>query len=126
MILSAGCIVTILFPSVVTGPGYILTYPGGDGGKNVLAYLYHILYDKGFWFSGMNYPYGENIIYTDGQPLLSITLSYFKPTMVHALQIMGWSIVLSYFLAIIYVNKILWHFGVKPLIAIVFSGLIII
>ncbi len=45
---------------------------GGDGMKNYFTYLYHIKYDSTFWvFEGMNYPFGENIVFTDNQPLLS-------------------------------------------------------
>ena len=38
---------------------------GGDGSKNYFTYLYHILYEKGWHFTGMNYPWGEHISFTD-------------------------------------------------------------
>ena len=44
----------------------------GDGMKNYFTYLYHIKYDKNYWkFDGMNYPFGENVVFTDNQPILS-------------------------------------------------------
>lgn len=48
---------------------------GEDGAKNFYTVLYHITHDPGLsWFHGMNYPYGEHVVYTDNQPLVSNTL----------------------------------------------------
>src|SRR4051812_1982178 len=77
-VLFAIAIVAITFSWILTDPGHFVPGISGDSAKNMLAYLYHILYDKGIWFTGMNYPYGEHIVYMDGQPLLSVPLSYFK------------------------------------------------
>src|SRR5258708_5825721 len=89
-------IVAITFPQILMNPGHVVPNLSGDGGKNMFAYLYHILYDKGLWFSGMNYPYGEHILYVDGQPLLSVTLSYFKGISIsQALTVMWYLILLS-------------------------------
>ncbi len=66
--------------SVVFGIVYfkILKHPnqflvaGGDGMKNYYTFMYHVKYDTSFMtFEGMNYPFGENIIFTDNQPLLA-------------------------------------------------------
>lgn len=46
-----------------------------EGIKNYFTSLYYILYDKNQVFTGMNYPYGEHIVYTDAQPALSLILS---------------------------------------------------
>ena len=98
---------------------------GGDCGKNYFTYLYHSIYDSGIWFQGMNYPYGEHIIYADGQPVLSCLLNHFKPMSVStALAIMNLLLGLSYVLAIIFTWYILRRFGVAPFVAIVFACLI--
>nr|HMU06186.1 hypothetical protein [Saprospiraceae bacterium] len=45
---------------------------GGDGLKNYFTYMYHVKHDSTFMtFEGMNYPFGENIIFTDNQPLIA-------------------------------------------------------
>jgi len=125
-ILFAACITFLLFPPMLTKYRYIVADMSGDAGKNIFTYLYHILYGKGIWFTGMNYPYGEHIMYTDAQPVLSVPLSYCKGiTISQALGIMSWLIATSYFLAIIFVYKILLHFEVKPLVSLLFSGLIV-
>ena len=122
------CLTTYTLSDIVIHPGHVITELGGDGGKNNYTYLYHILYGKGVWFEGMNYPYGEHIVYTDGQPFLSVLFGYFKSaiTLPVALRIMWGFISLSYVLAITFSYKILRHFGVSPLIAMLFSGLIIV
>ncbi|HRZ42778.1 MAG TPA: hypothetical protein P5228_08775 [Bacteroidales bacterium] len=44
----------------------------GDGVKSYYVTLWHIRHDiSNHWFTGMNYPYGEHIFYTDGQPPLT-------------------------------------------------------
>jgi len=122
------CATTYLFSYILTDPGHQIMMLGGDGGKNYFTYLYHIIYDKGTWFSGMNYPYGENIVYTDAQPILSIPLSYLKSSMhlsvENCLAIMHLCIGLSYVLSIVYTWKTLCYFKVSPPIATLFSLLI--
>ena len=54
-----------------------------DGIKNYYTYLYYLKYDSGFHFSGMAYPYGDLITFTDNQPLLVLTLK--------ALETLGFS-----------------------------------
>lgn len=46
----------------------------GDGLKNFYTLCYYVKYDSGWWFSGMLYPYGEHVIFTDNQPLLAFLL----------------------------------------------------
>jgi len=46
----------------------------GDGLKNFYTLAYYVKYDSGFWFTGMLYPYGEHVIFTDNQPLLAFLL----------------------------------------------------
>ncbi len=45
---------------------------GGDGLKSTFSSLFHIEHDKGYWkFGGMNYPYGESVLFTDNQVLFT-------------------------------------------------------
>jgi len=117
---------TIMLSDIVIHPWHVMTELGADGGKNHFTFLYQALYGNGIWFQGMNYPYGEHIVYTDGQPALSVMLSMFKGSMTigRALAIMWWLIALSYVLSVIYNYKLLTHFGVRPIIAMCFAGLI--
>lgn len=47
----------------------------GDGLKNYYTLAYHQKYDSSFsHFGGMAYPYGEHIVFTDGQPTLALII----------------------------------------------------
>ncbi len=115
--------------SIVVNPGKIVHELGGDGIKNYFSYLYHASYGNGLWFDGMNYPYGEHIMYVDGQPLLSVTLSYLRnwvtltPEMITA--ILNLLMAFTFVLAILYVYKILLKFNVPIAWALLFSVLIV-
>jgi hypothetical protein len=110
---------------IATQPGYVMNELGGDCGKNYFTFLYHSVYDKGLWFNGMNYPYGEHIIYADGQPLISTFLNTFTHVTIHqALAVMNLLISFSYVLAILFTYQILRRFGVVPFLAILFACLI--
>ncbi|QJX47334.1 hypothetical protein HMJ29_10445 [Hymenobacter taeanensis] len=63
------------FKDVFLHPGSYLFSSGGDGLKNNYTYLYHVLWGQGTHFKGMMYPYGDHVVYSDGQPLLSMLLA---------------------------------------------------
>jgi len=48
---------------------------GVDGLKNYTNTMYYVRHDSGFHYSGMNYPYGEHITFTDNQPLFALLLN---------------------------------------------------
>lgn len=116
---------TLVLSYMVTQPGYVMNDLGGDCGKNYFTFLYHSVFDKGLWFNGMNYPYGEHIIYADGQPLISTFLNLFTHVNIHqALAVMDLLIAFSYVLAMLFTYGILRYFEVAPFIAIIFACLI--
>lgn len=64
------------FGKILSSPNDYLFAAGGDGVKNYYTPVYFVKYDKGFWFTGMNYPYGEHAVFTDNQPAVSAILSW--------------------------------------------------
>jgi hypothetical protein len=114
-----------IWHSVASHPDLVILGTGGDATKNYYTYLYQSLYGKGLWFKGMNYPYGEHIAYIDGQPMLSVPLSYLRQYMAIdrgiVLAVMHLAILLAYALGIVYIYKTLVHYKVSASIAIVFS-----
>lgn len=59
--------------------GHVLRHPadylfggGGDALKNYYTLAYYLRYDTGLRFSGMNYPWGEHVVFTDNQPVLAL------------------------------------------------------
>jgi hypothetical protein len=123
----ACCLVAFTFSPVLRADLHAIPSLGSDAGKNIFTLVYHSLYGKGMHFTGMNYPYGEQIIYTDGLPLLSVPLGYLGcKSAGTALSVMWVSLLLSYVLAIVFTFRVLLQFGVRPLFSVIFSGLIVL
>jgi hypothetical protein len=119
-------LVILSFSYLATSPWHAIPELGGDGMKNTFVYISHSIYGKGYWFEGMNYPYGEHIVYTDGMPFLTVILSHIPGiTPPVAMAVLWWLISLSYVVAVAYVYKILAHYKVNVWIAILFAGLIV-
>lgn len=65
-----------IFQENVFAPSKLLL-AGGDGTKNYFTFLYHVQHDSTYWkFEGMNYPFGENILFTDNQPVVANLVKY--------------------------------------------------
>ncbi len=112
---------------IVIEPWHSIPGLAGDATKNVFTYLYQSIYGHGYWFDGMNYPYGEHIVYTDGQPLLSVFFASIGHVSIGtALTVAWWLIGASYVLAIFFTYRILTHFKVDRLASVIFAGLICI
>jgi hypothetical protein len=106
-----------LFTRVVKCPSCYLFEDGGDGLKNYYTLDYYVKHDDGWHFSGMNYPYGENIIYTDNQPVLALTLRWIDQHITdmdrHVIGTLNMLMLLSIYLAILFTYLLLrrWMIG---------------
>ena len=78
-VIAFGLLYSICSP-VIHDPNEYLFVPRGDGIKNYYTAAYYIKYDEGSHFTGMNYPFGENVVYTDNQPVLAWLLSQLQHT----------------------------------------------
>ncbi|MCF8276274.1 MAG: hypothetical protein K9J17_06010 [Flavobacteriales bacterium] len=65
------------FGDVIMHPDEFLFGASGDGLKNYFSVAYQVIHGEGTWFRGMLYPYGDHLIFADGQPLLTKILSWF-------------------------------------------------
>ncbi|MBX0292554.1 hypothetical protein K3G63_19075 [Hymenobacter sp. HSC-4F20] len=63
---------------ILLHPSEYLFTTGGDGIKSYFALLYYLQADAGVQFTGMHYPYGELLTFTDGFPLLAWALKAWK------------------------------------------------
>lgn len=64
--------VAYFYSDALFSPNAFLFSAWGDGIKNYFSYLYHIQHDSSWWYTrSMNFPYGELLLYTDGQPVLA-------------------------------------------------------
>lgn len=121
--LSVTCIA--LSPFVFT-PWDMLPHAGGDSMKNVYVFLYHAIYGQGNWFDGMNYPYGEHVVYIDAMPVFSMFLAPFHISAAQGLAILWWTVAAGFVLGIFYLYLILRNLSVHPTRAILFASLIVL
>ena len=90
----------------------------GDGLKNYYTTIYQVLHGKSFWhFEGMNYPFGENLVFTDAQPLLvwflQVLGKVFPATDNYLLGILNACMLFSIPLGAVFLQRILAHYKVE-------------
>ncbi len=132
-----GAVFTILLTTVllvvyyshqITEANHLNYGQWGDGYKNYFTVAYYLKHDFGAHFTGMNYPYGENVIFCDNQPIISWILkpvSLVFPAITNYLHaIIAWLLLLSVVVAAYFIYKTLLLFEVTELHAAIFSSLI--
>jgi len=71
-IILAGCLVIFFHSTIINGPNEHLMSGSGDGFKNYATLVYHLKHGtSSSHFEGMNYPFGEQVVFTDNQPLFA-------------------------------------------------------
>lgn len=132
LLVIAAAFLFIFYGKVILSPNSYIFSEKGDGIKNYYTYAYFIKNNTSNTnFEGMNYPYGENIMYTDCHPLLAFVLKLmnqiFPGLSDHSIGILnflllistGFTIIILYFifreLKINYLLSILGAVGVTAL-----------
>ena len=89
VIIGSILLVFLFFGAIVTNPsGYV--FGAGDGVKNYYSVLYQVVHGEGYHFDGMLYPYGDQLTYADGQPVLTTVFrALFEPSVNNGLIMMG-------------------------------------
>ena len=112
-----GFIIYSYFPKIFACPSCYIYEWTGDGLKNYYTLDYYVKHDDGWHFSGMNYPYGENIIYTDNQPLLAMVMRFVDRHIFsmdrHVVGTLNMLLLLSIYLGVIFTYLLLrrWEVG---------------
>ena len=67
------------FSALLEKPDSMVFVSSGDGLKNYMTPMLHVKNDKSYnHFDAMNYPYGEHVLFTDNQPLISNFLRFIQ------------------------------------------------
>ncbi len=103
-----------------------ITYsPYGDGYKNYYTFAYYLKFDWGTHFSGMNYPFGEHVMFTDNQPALAWLLKpvslLFPKITDYSRLILVWLTFLSIIICSYFLFQTLTLFNVSTPVAIACS-----
>ena len=68
-------VLAFLVPEWLFSPNDLLMSDFGDGFKNTFAFAWFLEHESsGILVNGVNYPYGEHLVYLDGQPGLALLL----------------------------------------------------
>jgi hypothetical protein len=128
LIIISVAITHILFYPISSNPNEYLFSGGGDGIKNYYSPAFFVKHDRGIWSESMNYPYGEHIIFTDGQPGISIPLRFINNHIIsldnHIIGILNLLMIYSLIPAIFFMFLILRHFRLPLWYAFIVSILI--
>ena len=102
------------FEKLIKCPSCYLFSDGGDGLKNYFTVAYYVHHDKGLWFHGMNYPYGEHPVYTDNQPVWSMLMKLVNlifPMEQHVVGTMNMLLIASLAIAVVAIYFLLREFN---------------
>lgn len=103
----------LYFHAVIFNCNALLSSITADSLKNYYTFVYHIKNDPELLhFTGMNYPYGEHVIYTDCQPLLTFILRLLPFTHNHLIGIMHGLIFFSFIISPVILNKAFHLLGI--------------
>jgi hypothetical protein len=106
----------------VRSPGSALA-DKGDGLKNYYTFLWQVDHgDRPLHFSGMNHPYGEHFLFTDGHPALAWcirALDHFLPFVGdHAIGLLNLCLILGLVITGLVLHQVLRELGVRPWISV--------
>lgn len=116
LFLTSFCIYFFYFHHVFLNLNGLLSSITGDSIKNYYTFVYHIKNDPGFLnFAGMNFPFGEHVVYTDSHPGLTLILQYLPFTHEYLIGIMHFLIFFSYLIAPSVTNRIFMRLGLDKI-----------
>jgi hypothetical protein len=112
----------VFFGKLISNLNTTLFAKGGDGTRAYYVAMYHAKYDSGRFMRTdcMNYPYGENIYYTDSQLLISSLVKLIKPLAdlsEYMIGIINFLMLAGIFLGSLFLYLIFRKLDIHPLIA---------
>lgn len=114
VILVLSCCVAIAFSHYFFHPNIYLLTNTGDGMKNYFTPAWYVAHDSGTHFSGMLYPYGDDLLFADAQPALSFAVQFLSPVfpgiILHIVGIMHLCIFIALLLCGVFLYLILQHY----------------
>jgi hypothetical protein len=116
----------LFYGKVAFQPNNYLFNNEGDAIKNYFTYCYHIKHDVSYLnFQGMNYPYGEHILYTDCHPVFAIIFKFLSSKIEffsnYSIGILNFLMILSIFLTFIVCYFLLKEFKINNWFSLLFS-----
>ena len=126
LILLSSIFIAVFYGKVLQHPNSFLFDDSGDGLKNYYTYYYHSVNDTSYTdFAGMNYPYGENYLYTDCHPLIANTFQFLgnfsEDISDYPIGFLNLIMIISIYLTFFLVYKLLLEIKINAWIAVIFA-----
>lgn len=114
------------YGKILKNPNAYIFNDGGDGIKNYFTYAYHIKHDSTYSnLEGMNYPFGENYLYTDCHPILANSFKYLASFSsffsTNSIGILNFILISCIFLTFIVLYKISIKLKINEWISVIFA-----
>ncbi len=107
------------FGPLIKHPNAYVFAHDGDGLKNYFLFSYYLQYDHGLQFTGLNYPYGDNLLFTDSHPFLALFLNWVDDHVISIAEYaVGWinvSLLLGILVGVGLIYLILRHYNTPRL-----------
>jgi hypothetical protein len=118
LLLCSFAVYAFYFGDVFMKMNGVLSSITGDALKNYYTFAFHITRDPGLLhFEGMHYPYGEHVVFTDCQPLLTFVFRLLPFTHQYLVGILHWLMFGSFIISPLIINRILRNYGVDQVSA---------
>ncbi|MEO6168455.1 MAG: hypothetical protein ABIO46_05730 [Chitinophagales bacterium] len=105
------------FGPMVLQPNLYYFSGGGDGIRNYYSLAYYVRFDGGLHFTGMNYPYGEHVMYADLQLpvafLLGLIQVHLFDVSLYSVAIINYIMFISLILSAVFIYLLLYELKVK-------------
>lgn len=118
-------ITSFFLGDVLRAPNNFHFSSGGDGLQTYYQSIYHVKHDSTYLHQqGLNYPYGESIFFTGGQPLTSNLVKWMKPVVDlsdYMVGITNLMMLIGIFICPIFLYLLFKELGVELLFAVLFA-----
>ena len=113
-------ILLLSIPDLILSPNDVLLAPTGDGLKSYYVFDYQLNYQKTYnHFAGLNYPYGDSYLYTDGFPALQAIMQFLPFLGAYHVGIIHLTLILGFLLTSIFLYLILKFYTNTPWISLI-------
>jgi hypothetical protein len=108
VILGTFFIIYLSIPELLLSPNDFLLVSEGDGLKSYYVFDYQLNYQTTFnHFAGLNYPYGDSYLYTDGFPALQAIMQYIPFLKSYHVGIIHLTLIIGFILTSVFLFLIL-------------------
>lgn len=125
LIFGAVLFMTVRYYPILKNANNCLFTLGGDGFRAYYVAKYHTHNDaKPFWTYATNYPYGENVFYTDSQPLVQDAIRILKPVVDlsgYTIGILNILMILGVGSGIVFIGLLLTRYNVPVLLSLIIA-----